>query len=451
MGSGASNQVRSKSERTTKVENLCSPSLSQLSDNQNHSRFKSSTKEFTLFTANRSVANSQSDIVTHLNQKPCINRKSQLRIEPPQPLYGHRNSVGDTEVTVDKVSTQELHRKIHELELALAVSDSQRLDLQDQLQALEERASKKTDKNAPTPPDTSRALYETLNAKDQHIKQLETELKNAQTDFQKKTNKLKKHIRALTKQIFELRHEALISQMELKTQPFESSENQKSKTTSSGEIKEISVLRPESSIGHTKIIIELSSQISEQGEQIASLKTEVSEKNQRIEHLEAVVREMRKTSAVNPTPLCSEHFNRDIINTEIITSTVDEKYRNYFSHPTQKSHFQSADVMSAYTNNDNGPLADSHLRSRFRCQTTSLSDSDSDWDEGLCLSQGNRHSAPVCSRNKSHKSDLSIHQTSSIRGKPEGNLQTGDNYLSNSLAVLNTAASNNIFEAKEQL
>lgn len=70
----------------------------------------------------------------------------------------------------------------------LAVSDSHRLDLQDQLQALEERLSITTDKNAATPTNSHSALNETLNVKEQHIKKLEAELKNAQTDFQKKVS-----------------------------------------------------------------------------------------------------------------------------------------------------------------------------------------------------------------------------------------------------------------------
>lgn len=217
----------------------------------------------------------------------------------------------------------------------------------------------------------------------------------------------------------------------------------------------MSALGANSNTGHTKIIVELSSQISEQEDQIAKLKAEVAEKNQRIQLLEAALKETKnRTMAVpvNPVSQISENYSKDITNTENIFYTVGEKHGNYGSHPSQKSHSQSADVMSAYTRSHNSSLADPHLSSRFKHQATSLSDSDSDWDEGLCLPQRNRHSAPARSRVQSHiESDLPELHTSSIRSKTDAKLHSGDDYLGNPLAVLNTVTSNNLFKAKEQL
>ncbi|BFY98275.1 hypothetical protein BsWGS_01315 [Bradybaena similaris] len=448
MGSGASDQIRSRPEIATEVqhfEKLNSPGLSDHHDANNIIKTSASTKENMFVASQRSVVSTQSEIVTHLSHKSVKRQKSQKQ----------RNSCGNAEAPFDNVPRHELVQKIQELELALAVSDSQRLDLQDQLQALEERVSITTDKNAATPTNSHSALNETLNVREHHIKKLEAELNNAQTNFQKKTSKLKKHIRGLTKQIFELRHEALITQMEHKTHLNDSPENQKPKATPSKETAEMSALEANSNIGHTKIIVELSSQISEQEEQIVNLKAEVAEKNQRIKLLKAALKETKKRTTaahVNPVSQSSENYSKDIANTENIFSTVGEKHGSYGAHPSQKSHSQGAEVMSAYIRSHNSSLADSHLRFRFQHQATSLSDSDSDWDEGPCLSQRNRHSAPARNRVRSQiESDSTALHTSSISSKTDSKLHSGDNYLSNSLAVLNPVTSNSLFKAKEQL
>lgn len=58
------------------------------------------------------------------------------------------------------------------------------LDLQDQVQALEERSSNAAEKTLPLVTDITDIFQKSVDAKDQQIKQLEEDLKSLKVDFQ---------------------------------------------------------------------------------------------------------------------------------------------------------------------------------------------------------------------------------------------------------------------------
>lgn len=168
----------------------------------------------------------------------------------------------------------------------------------------------------------------------------------------------------------------------------------------STEKKELSDERCSSSCSHSKVIVELSSQIAEQENQIAKLTAEARQKEQRISELEAALREASEAAATVCTDQTSLH-SEDFSNNDTVRSdwAVHGRRKNHPHNsarhdlPLSSSHHDRNGI-SENNNSSRTSLAGSHQRSLFQYCSTALSDSDSDWEDEPPHSHAHVHSAP---------------------------------------------------------
>uniref|UniRef100_A0A0B6Z093 Uncharacterized protein n=1 Tax=Arion vulgaris TaxID=1028688 RepID=A0A0B6Z093_9EUPU len=412
MGSGSSNQVRSRSVSACgeTAQTVCSNNQTT----ESGYNLKQSENDRILSTTTKNIASFQSETTVHKNSKPIksqqTSQKSEI-ISLPSPSHIRKISQRKAKVDFLSKSMHDLHQKIRELELALTISESNKLDLQDQVQTLEDRCSLITEDQLLASTKITDSFKENLKAKDQHIEKLEKDLKNAQIDFQRRVLKWKKRNRGLMKQIFELRQEVSITHMESKakiSQQNDAMDNHHLTTLSSSEDNILPHTEAVSDTSHTKIIVELSTQISEQEEHIARLTAEVNEKTEEIKKLKATLRNARQTPStvsVDTKSVNSEPLNKSAVSTTNWAHSIrEDKHTNTFNATKQMSSFNSyKNKTSSHTEQNNSSNSNVDHKTIFENHSTALSDSDSDWDERSCLSEVYRHSAPARSRVRNYE------------------------------------------------
>ncbi|KAK7492588.1 hypothetical protein BaRGS_00016254, partial [Batillaria attramentaria] len=223
-----------------------------------------------------------------------------------------------------------LQARVRQLEKDLGESESEKLDLQDRIQALEERLSEVSlAASAATHGDTvntvtgagddggvvgrkgqPQGLSETLKAKDHYIEQLEKQLATTQGEANKTRIRLKKRIKTLTAQINEAKQESSIAHLEMRERqeedkldhgdisfaisPFQYEINiqwKALKESLMGKVAQrhtlLQVWPPdeEGRQSKMKVILNLSAQVSEQAEKIARLEKDLEERDSEIRML----------------------------------------------------------------------------------------------------------------------------------------------------------------------
>ncbi|GFR98505.1 CAP-Gly domain-containing linker protein 1-like [Elysia marginata] len=285
-------------------------------------------------------------------------------------------------------------KKIRELEIQLAKSESQKLDLVEQLNGLKQ--TDLTRKPASVLPPLEEhghlPLQETTFAKDQYIVKLEKDLQAAQKELATVRQKLKKRIRALTNQLHEARQEASINQMELKAEISQQKEQiEKFKGSKDGCLPASTSADSTEESGHSKIIVELSNQLSEQADHITSLEAEIATKNRKIQELEEVSKSLQtqtlSSTSTSTDRLPSGRGKRSHTNS---LDNAETRKTFQFSAGISGQHSKEA-VPAAFRSRDVSPI--------FERQSTALSDSDSDWELDSIPSKV--HSAPAGARVKS--------------------------------------------------
>ncbi|RUS79548.1 hypothetical protein EGW08_012678 [Elysia chlorotica] len=300
-----------------------------------------------------------------------------------------QNFVEKTTSSTSPPSTDDHQKKLRELEKQLAKSESQKLDLLEQLNGLKQKNLLKRPASVLPPLEEHNPppLKETSFAKDQYIVKLEKDLQAAQKELACVRQKLKKRIRVLTNQLHEVRQEGSINQMELQAEISQQKETIE-KLKGSGSKEGFSSEGTEAS-GQSKIIVELSNQLSEQAEQITSLQAELDMKKQKIQELEASQThfpEIAGDSSVSTDRLPSGRGKRSHKN------DVDNSTTNRFpklGSELPERHKQA--VPTAFPSHKIAPVLER--------QSTALSDSDSDWELDTVPSK--IQSAPAGARIKS--------------------------------------------------
>lgn len=331
---------------------------------------------------------------------------------------------GKEETKVISIVNDE-QKTLRELEIQLAKSESQNLDLLEQLNGLKQ-ANLPLKPRAVLPPlEENSSLQETAFAKDQYIVKLEKDVQAAQKELACVRQKLKKRVRALTNQLHEVRQEASINQMELKAEI----SHQKEEIEKLKGSKDICSEGPartnqEMKSKHSKIIVELSSQLSEQSEHITSLEAHLAVKDQKIQELEGIVKNLQ-TKAFDPPSLSSDRLPSGR-GKRSYTNSAD---KTLTKQPCETTSQDGCGVTPTFHSHHVSPILER--------QSTALSDSDSDWELDAIPSK--IHSAPAGTR---VKSAVSI---SSIASKKNGaiDMQGNDDTFLNTTTTSKTQDENN--------
>ncbi|GFN73756.1 Cap-gly domain-containing linker protein 1-like [Plakobranchus ocellatus] len=296
-------------------------------------------------------------------------------------------------------------KKIHELELQLAKSESQKLDLLQQVNGIKQSSlSSKPASTLPPLEERGHFLHESETIKDQRIMKLEKDLQVTQKEAACMRQKLKKRIKALTNQLHEVRQEGSINQMELNaviSQQNELIESLKSDLKASP-LKRGNTDQDEDT-GHSKIIVELSNQLSEQAEQIASLESKLSAKDKKIRELE------EKSKTLQPVA-----FDTTTVSTDRLPSGRGKR-----SHKNMGNSTVSRGSAQFNRHNPSSSVGTGEIPTVFERQSTALSDSDSDWELESVPSKV--HSAPAGARIKSAVSGSSSVTKEDLADNVQGN------------------------------
>ncbi|KAI8777179.1 myosin heavy chain, fast skeletal muscle isoform X1 [Biomphalaria glabrata] len=379
--------------RSSRSTNMKSTLLTQVDLNENTNRLASNNDE-TLKVGKKNAASSSS--VESLSS----------RMTPITSLVKDSNS--NASITKDDALgfDKDLEEKIKRLEKDLAKSESDKLDLQDQIQMLEEKCKLYEIKWTLPDDQPAESLQETLQLKNQYIIKLEQDLHKAAEDSSKVQTKMKKQLRILRKQIQELRHEALIGKMERRLEVMQNSELDHPKITEG----ESSLANAEegSTLSHSKVIVELSNQMTEQSEMIAKLERQIAEKDSQIQKLNEKINNSAKndqrsenqmsrksyittsdringltdssakkdsgTSSMN-SRISFETYNRD-------RSTKSETISNGNILDQNRELYQTVSKPAVYNTNDAAQKVSKTRKLKLLDDRppTSLSGSDSDWD-----------------------------------------------------------------------
>ncbi|KAK3788329.1 hypothetical protein RRG08_025060 [Elysia crispata] len=319
-------------------------------------------------------------------------------------------------------NSKDNHQKhMRDLEMQLAKSESQKLDLLEQLNGLKQTNLPKKSSGVLPPLEEHGhpPLQETSFAKDQYIGKLEKDLHTAQKELACVRQKLKKRIRVLTNQLHEVRQEASINQMELKAEISQQKE-QIEKLKGSKEVFSSGSASADctEASGQSKIIVELSNQLSEQADHILSLQTELEMKKQKIQEFEAsqtLHTKVDDASSISTDRLPSGRGKRSHKND--LDSSSTKRFPKFSSEVPD--HHRPA-VPTAFQSHDISPILER--------QSTALSDSDSDWELDAIPSKV--HSAPAGAR---IKSAVSVH--SSVANKDGAiDMQGNDDSILSSIA-----------------
>ncbi|WAR00744.1 hypothetical protein MAR_025116, partial [Mya arenaria] len=171
----------------------------------------------------------------------------------------------------------------------LCESESQRLDLEDRVQALEEQLEKQ---QAQDIEHQERPCDETLHAKDQYIVKLEQENKELKAEAQKMRGRHRRKVKQMSSQMAEYKQEANFQMMELQEEIEQLKKDNKQKLpqlkdSQSGNVNTTKVDEGVSLPGGEKmaLILELSQQVAEQQDRIASLEGKLEDRDRVVEEL----------------------------------------------------------------------------------------------------------------------------------------------------------------------
>ncbi|XP_064620574.1 microtubule-associated protein futsch-like [Lineus longissimus] len=242
------------------------------------------------------------------NVKPITSTREDKRPEnnnverPSSTSSGIQNArLRDTEVkelTRKLAKSEELRTKAEEeaekakedvaqLEMQVSDLESTILDLKDQIQLLEERLDQAYRKNVIT---EEKGCEETLQIKDQYIKKLEDETKKVQNEIAKLKMRSKKKLHAANTQLAEAKQHSSLKMFEMKDEIARlAEENKKLSEQTSGpsqiRTSDCGLSNSGSDDGRTRIILQLSQQISEQNTKITALERSMGEKDSTIKGL----------------------------------------------------------------------------------------------------------------------------------------------------------------------
>ncbi|KAL8580000.1 hypothetical protein ACOMHN_015866 [Nucella lapillus] len=335
-------------------------------------------------------------------------------------------------------------------------SESEKLDLQDRIQALEERLQEVT--SAATVALSSRDggsktgvgsrettasdLQETLHAKDLYIQQMEGQLVAAEDKSKKGKIRLRKKIKNLTAQLNEAKQESSIAQLELKERNKDLQE-QLVHSTEGGMTAMASRIQEEDEgdkDSKMKVILDLSAEVFEQSHQIQTLDRRLKEKDKEIERLKG---ECSRTPKQTVQPIHSEHSNPSV-RSQPGRSSFSQQGSNSrhmrFTCPSSHSGVPPVETVKDYNTPQgirpiskigprHGPGAPYRIEEELMLQrqSTALSDSDSDWEMDATLSK--IHSAPARVRVKSAASSAQEALSDRVDGDDRWSVATDDNDL----------------------
>ncbi|KAH9524781.1 hypothetical protein Btru_027810 [Bulinus truncatus] len=407
MGSGSSNQISSTnlnarhsnpqlSMHIPETISLKSEKLTQLNLNKN-SNISSKNIE------NKSPEKDLTSVASQISVIDLTNH-----VTPVTSLAVASNSSGSIAKEDSLSVTNELHSKANKLEQELAKAESEKLDLHDQMQMLEERCKLLESRWPPHENQQQNSLQETLQLKDLYIAKLEKDLQKTSEDFTKVQSKMKKQMKIFRKQIQELRQEASIKKLEMSLDMIPTSNLNDLRNRGSA-LDGCEVQPGESS--HSKVIVELSNQLSEQSELIAKLEREVAEKDSQMKKLKDKV-----SPDSSMTRVASDKRNKapSLANPSDQITRTDSIYQGNNTVQSKASRQITAVLQKNAEVNKTRPFDDR--------PPTSLSDSDSDWEDETFLSEKRIHSA--MSTTGSAKQDLAVKPasagvTSDLKGKPQ--------------------------------
>lgn len=358
MGSGSSNQILDSSTGDKQFER--SETKTKLSS-FTHSTKKILQNEINegFLTENKSNCDSDKEInesLMHIKNGTTLgNRRESMKIEANlTSLYSSFQQADDS--LGQKIC--ELQNKIRQREQEVAKVESEKLDLQDQLQTLEEKLKKCESVKLAFIDEEPILKNETLLAKDQYISKLESDLQKTAQESNKIQMKLKKKIRMLRNQVRELRQEASIKNMEMKLEMINKCDQLKEPDdTLDHKCRCDSALNSSS---HSKVIVELSNQLTEQSEHIAFLESKLAEKDLTIQKLE---------NAVSKKSLNSNDNSTEIQTSTRIYSKAGDSHSNIYSPNGENC--KPLTNANQHSNHRHRPV--------YERQATGLSDSDSDW------------------------------------------------------------------------
>ncbi|XP_035827881.1 uncharacterized protein LOC101854664 isoform X2 [Aplysia californica] len=389
---------------------------------------------YTHSTTTKPGEDSQSSVKTKSSPKTLtpvhsVSMTGTSNTSPVTPLNSTNSVVHPSvEKKGSALSEGQLTEKIKHLELELAKSESQRLDIQDQVQILEEKLKSAGSQSRLT--DEATDLSETIHAKDQYIVKLEKDLKTLQTESTTMRLKLKRRIKALTNQLHEVRQEASINQMELKSEIAQCKEKLKSTGgQTSGTSTEESFKQDGShSPSHSKVIVELSNQLSEQSERISTLETQVKEKDAFIQKLQAANGKPSRTSQVafSKTIAVSNSNVKSSPNSEDVSFDRLHSSRGLRNGQTSTAATRESPLL--VDDDDFNPEPSS--RPQNSRMSTALSDSDSDWgaDDVPALTRSAPARVRVKSAHMSQAKQSVTKETNALQGDDDSIMQ----YLHNS-------------------
>ncbi|KAJ8303920.1 hypothetical protein KUTeg_017503 [Tegillarca granosa] len=217
---------------------------------------------------------------------------------------------------VQDIRDPEINNNLKDLEKQLAESESEKLDLLDMIDTLQQRVEYLETQNEIKKQNDN--ITETLYAKDQYITKLEKDQQTLKDETTKLKLKHKKRIKTLTSQLNEAKQETSIQLFELKDeinrltteneslQGLVKNENSKSLGESSGA----------TDLNKMKIVLELSNQISEQTDKIKELEKSLLDKDKTIEQL-------RSNSHASTKPDALKYFNKKYDSGDLLKASYE--------------------------------------------------------------------------------------------------------------------------------
>ncbi|KAL3865389.1 hypothetical protein ACJMK2_042780 [Sinanodonta woodiana] len=234
--------------------------------------------------------------------------------------------------------------KVKELEKQLIESESQRLDLEDQVQVLQERLEEFQTTNAVQQQSTN--FDETLKAKDQYISKLEQEKETIEQEFKKLKGKHRRKVKTLSMHLSEYKQEVNFEIMEL-TEEINNLRKENSRLKGKdpkANHEENKSMSQESNVNtetseRMTLILEMSSQLSEQEQKLKSLEDQLVERDHIIEELRRKMRSSLGGNAVKENSVAKNKSEdrRMMDTTTILVDSAESRYKvDYSVHHPQK-------------------------------------------------------------------------------------------------------------------
>ncbi|XP_076444083.1 uncharacterized protein LOC143282357 [Babylonia areolata] len=440
MGSGSSSQVKNIDNKTA-VNNDSAPPVKK-------EMVTASNKK----TLARTVPNPNMPDTAYVGEE-TVAPAVVMPLPAPATVPESPGAAASTD-RVDRVALppSDLELKVTQLQKELNESESQKLDLQDRIQALEERLQEAVSAAAAggeaaaqagedPPGDEGRApddggaappsathLQQTLGAKDSYILQMERQSAAAEEEWKKTRARLKRKIKTLTAQLSEARQESSIAQLELKErnadlqeQLLHSGQGDTSVTAKKKVAEDDSGNDP-----RMKVILDLSAEVSEQSGRIAVLERTVREKDKEIEQLKREASRHTPRQSMQPVvvhsdsgaqqPVRPQTLNQAPVRSSLLPQLGPNPRHVVLTGPSGPrgvAPVEETTVTDYYSSRQGGvrptskpgprprpsPAQPLEPRLSLHRQSTALSDSDSDWEVETPSSK--IHSAPARVRVKS--------------------------------------------------